>query len=192
MTESSTAPAPIGFHIMMPPGWVRYLVDDDGKRALIAQTSARMRELGRPDLDAQARTLVEAQWRRLLQTGVTAVYLPTSTSEVLPPASIAVRQHVAKGGAGFEESLRSTAGAAVEAFETPIGRVLRWRSEAQGTGDLSSIRTRQIGYGFALPGGTRRGLVFIAAIPFPDGADPKMIEAMTEMCDTIMETFRWR
>ncbi|KRB38537.1 hypothetical protein [Microbacterium sp. Root180] len=192
MTESATVPAPTGFHIMMPPGWVRYLVDEEGKRALITQTSARMRELSRPDLDAQARTLVEAQWRRLVQTGVTAIYLPTSSDEVLPPASIAVRQHVAKPGVDFDGSVRATAGAAVEAFDTRVGRILRWRSEAQGAGDLSSIRTRQVGYAFAMPGHARRGLVFVAAIPFPDGADPAMIEAMTEMCDTIMETFRWR
>lgn len=193
MTERTATQAPSGFHIMMPPGWVRYLVDDEGKRALITQTSARMKDLSRPDLDAQARTLVEAQWRRLVQTGVTAVYLPVETTEILPPASIAVRQHVAPAGVSFEASLRTVAGSTLEAFDTRIGRILRWRSEAQGKGDLSSIRTRQIGYGIALPGGgDRRGLVFVAAIPFPDGADPVMVEAMTELSDTIMETFRWR
>lgn len=192
MTDAVTAPAPSGFHIMMPPGWARYLIDDEGKRALIAQTSARMRELSRPDLDAQARTLVEAQWRRLVQTGVAAVYLPTSTNEILPPASIAVRQHSAKPGMDFEASVRSTAGVGVEVFETRIGRILRWRSEGQGTGDLSSVRTRSVGYAFAVPGNDRRGLIFVAAIPFPDGADPQLVDAMTEMCDTIMETFRWR
>lgn len=192
MTEQTATRAPSGFHIMMPPGWARYLVDDEGKRALITQTSARMRDLSRPDLDAQARTLVEAQWRRLVKSGVTAVYLPVETSEILPPASIAVRQHVAEPGRTFEQSIRALAGATLEAFDTQIGRILRWRSEAQGTGDLSAIRTRQLGYGFALPGSDRRGLVFVSAIPFPDGADPALVEAMTELSDTIMETFRWR
>lgn len=192
MSERTVAPAPSGFHIMMPPGWARYLVDDEGKRALISQTSARMRDLSRPDLDAQARTLVEAQWRRLLRSGVTAVYLPVQTTEVLPPASIAVRQHVAPAGMSFEASVRATADGTLEVFDTPLGRVLRWHSEARGKGDLAAIHTRQIGYGFGVPGSDRRGLVFVAAIPFPDDAEPRMVEAMTELCDTIMETFRWR
>lgn len=192
MTGQAATQTPSGFHIMMPPGWARYLVDDEGKRALLRQTSARMWELSRPDLDAQARTLVEGQWRKLIASGVTAVYLPVETTDILPPASIAVRQHSAQPGRTFEESIRAIAGAPVESFDTRIGRILRWRSEAQGAGDLSAIRTRQIGYGFALPGSDRRGLVFVSAIPFPDGADPAMVEAMTELSDTIMETFRWR
>ena len=192
MTGQTATHTPSGFHIMMPPGWVRYLVDDEGKRALLRQTSARMRDLSRPDLDAQARTLVEGQWRKLIRSGVTAVYLPVETTEILPPASIAVRQHVAQPGRTFEESIRALAGAAVESFDTRIGRILRWRSEVQGAGELSAIRTRQVGYAFALPGSDRRGLVFVSAIPVPDGADPAMVEAMTELSDTIMETFRWR
>ena len=86
MTGQTATQTPTGFHIMMPPGWVRYLVDDEGKRALLRQTSARMRDLSRPDLDAQARTLVEGQWRKLITSGVTAVYLPVETTEILPPA----------------------------------------------------------------------------------------------------------
>ena len=51
MTGQAATQTPSGFHIMMPPGWARYLVDDEGKRALLRQTSARMWELSRPDLD---------------------------------------------------------------------------------------------------------------------------------------------
>ena len=94
MTGQTATQTPTGFHIMMPPGWVRYLVDDEGKRALLTQTSARMRDLSRPDLDAQARTLVEGQWRKLIASGVTAVYLPVETTDILPPASIAVHYTV--------------------------------------------------------------------------------------------------
>jgi hypothetical protein len=178
---------------MMPPGWSRYLVDDDGKRALIARTSERMRALSRPDLDAQARTLVEVQWRRLQRSGVTAVFLPGESDDVLPPSSIAVRQHVAPVGTAFADSVASFAAAALERFQTPIGPILRWVVDTPADGELSAIRSRNVGYGIPLPGeGQRRGLVFLVAIPYPQDADPRMVEAMTEAADTIMETFRWR
>lgn len=185
--------APTGFHIMMPPGWSRYLADDEGKKALIAKTTARMKELGRPDLDAQARTLVEAQWRKLRATRVTAIYLPGDTSEPVPPASIAVRQHVAGEGVDFHGSVRAMAGGAVESFDTPIGVISRWQSDTAGTGELAEVRSRQIGYAFAVPDADqRRGLIFLAAIPYPNDADPRMVTALTELMDTVMETFRWR
>lgn len=195
MTEQTLerSGSPTGFHIMMPPGWVRYLADDEGKKALIAKTSARMRELGRPDLDAQARTLVEVQWRRLRTLRISAVYLPGETTEPTPPASIAVRQHVAGPGADFHASVRSIADTAPEEIETPVGLISRWQTDSPGEGELSQIRSRQIGYAFALPGeGERRGLIFVAAIPYPADADPQMVESLTNLIDTVMETFRWR
>ncbi|GAB3603734.1 hypothetical protein [Microbacterium aureliae] len=194
MTDrAATAPSPTGFHIMMPPGWARYLVDDEGKQALIARTSARMRELSRPDLDAQARTLVEVQWRKLRAAGVTAVYLPGAADPVLPTASIAVRQHVAPAHIDFAGSLTAVTSAPVERFETQIGTVLRWVEEVRGEGEIAEIRSRQVGYGFPLPGpGERRGLVFLASTPYLDDTSADMVAALTERVDTIMETFRWR
>ncbi|WP_251451704.1 hypothetical protein [Microbacterium sp. Marseille-Q6648] len=194
MTDDvATAPAPTGFHIMMPPGWSRYLVDDEGKRALIAQISRRMRELSRPDLDAEARTLVEVQWRKLRSARITAIYLPGEGDEVLPTASIAVRQHAAPAGTDFAQSLRAVTSAPIETFDTPIGTVLRWVEETRGEGEIAEIRSRQIGYGFPLPGaGERRGLVFLAATPYLDDSSEDMVDALTERVDTIMETFRWR
>jgi len=192
VSENVQTAAPAGFRISLPPGWSRYLVDDEGKRALIHKTSARMKALGRPDLDAEARTLVEVQWRRLLASRVSAVYLPGETEEVLPPASIAARQYVAEPGADFHTSVRALSKNIAETIETPYGPVTRWESDEQGEGDFASIRTRRLGYGFGLPGeNVRRGMVFFASIPYPDDADPLMVSALTELVDTVMETFRW-
>lgn len=202
-----SAPAgPTGFHIMMPAGWQRYRVDDEGKRALTAQVSARMKALGRPDLDVEVRLLVAAQWRRLIETKVSAVYLPGPRDEgELTPASIAAIRHVAPKGKDFESSVRAMAGGPVERFETPAGLFLRWVAYGKGAGELESVKSRQIGYGMPLPAGRagagadagpegaeRRGMIFLASIPYLPDTDPVMLEALTEMTDTIMETFRWR
>lgn len=157
MTET-----PRGFHIMMPRGWVRYLIDAEGKRAVIAQASARMRELSRPDLDAQARTMIECYWRTLKANRISAVYLPSDPEGGGAPLSIAVKQHVAPPGRPFADSLRALAsGASVETLDTSIGTVLRWVKDSHGTGEFDGVASRQIGYGFPLPGADEhRGMVF--------------------------------
>ena len=195
MTGSETGrPQPRGFHIMMPPGWVRYMIDAEGKRALVAQASARMRELSRPDLDAQARTMIESYWRTLTSQRISAIYLPTDSATGAPaPLSIAVKQHMAPDGSSFEESLPTLANATIERFDTQIGVVLRWQKDSRGEGELDGVRSRQVGYGFPLPfEGDRRGMVFLSSIAYVDDTDPTTLALLTETSDTIMETFRWR
>ncbi|NUS40563.1 MAG: hypothetical protein HOP97_02905 [Terrabacter sp.] len=185
---------PGGFHIMMPPGWARYLVDAEGKAALVAQTSARMRQLSRPDLDAQARSLIQSYWQTLTKQRISAIYLPSDAGEHALPLSIAVKQHAAPDGVAFAASLPALAGGApIERFETPIGDVLRWQKDSRGRDEMAGVTSRQLGYGFPLPiAGDRRGMVFLASIAYPDDAAPDAVALVTETADTIMETFRWR
>jgi hypothetical protein len=192
--ESPAAAEPRGFHVMMPRGWVRYMIDEDGKRALTAQASARMRELSRPDLDAQARTMIASYWRTLVANRISAIYLPSDPGGGGVPLSIAVKQHAAAEGAAFVDSLPALAsGAPIEQFDTPIGVVLRWVKDTRGSGEFEGVLSRQIGYGFPLPAeGDRRGMVFLASIAHIDDSDPSNLELLTETSDTIMETFRWR
>lgn len=179
---------------MMPRGWVRYMVDDEGKRALVAQASARMRELSRPDLDAQARTMIENYWRTLTANRIAAIYLPSDPDGGGVPLSIAVKQHAAAEGKVFADSLPAlAAGATIERFDTSIGVVHRWVKDSRGSGEFDGVMSRQIGYGFPLPAdGDRRGMVFLASIAHLDDSDPSTLELLAETSDTIMETFRWR
>lgn len=188
------AAEPKGYHVMMPPGWVRYMTDADGKRALIAQATARMRQLSRPDLDAQARTMIESYWRTLTSNRISAVYLPSdSEAGALAPLSLAVKQHASAPGVPFGESLPAIARAPIETFETQIGTIFRWQRDSRGQDELAELRSRQVGYGFPLPGeGERRGVVFLTSIAYLDETDPETLALLTEASDTIMETFRWR
>ncbi|CAN7183633.1 hypothetical protein LJR045_000422 [Microbacterium sp. LjRoot45] len=153
-----------------------------------------MRELSRPDLDAQARTMIESYWRTLKANRISAVYLPSDPEGGGAPLSIAVKQHVAPPGRPFADSLRALAsGASVETLDTSIGTVLRWVKDAHGTGEFDGVASRQIGYGFPLPGADEhRGMVFLASIAHVDDADSSYLDLLTETADTIMETFRWR
>lgn len=194
MTPEVTSEAPTGFHILMPPGWDRFMVDEAGKKALLARISARMKAMSRPDLDAQARTLVEVQWRQLLSTRSSAVYLPGERDdEVLTPMSIAMKQFVAPRDETFETGVRSLSGADVEAFTAPFGRIFRWESSQRGKGELAEVHSRLLGYGFPMPGeNVRRGLLFFTSIPVLNDTDPAIIDALAALSDSIMETFRWR
>ncbi|MBS1696794.1 MAG: hypothetical protein JST25_00115 [Actinobacteria bacterium] len=184
-----------GFRIMMPPGWSQYRVDEEGRKAFIARIAERMKQIGRPDLDVQIRMMATSQWRRLEQTRTHSIYLADREIEGLThlPLSIAVRQHVAPIGATFAAGLRSLTTAEVVTFDTAIGPVQRWETRVAGTDDLAGVTVRSVGYGFALPEqDTRRGLIFTASLPYPDDADPALVEAAVELSDSIMETFRWR
>lgn len=185
---------PTGFHIMMPPGWARYLIDATGKKALLARTTARMRDLSRPDLDAQARTMIESYWRTLLANRISAIYLPTEAEQgPAAPLSIAAKQHAAVPGSPFADSLSSIANAPIERFETPIGEIHRWQSDVRGSGEFEGVHSRRIGYGFPFPlPGDRRGMVFLASVAYVDETDTEVVSLLTETSDTIMETFRWR
>lgn len=189
MTELS------GFQIMMPPGWSRYRANDQGKAQLSAKLAAKVKRASRPDLDVQLRLLINEQWRRLAATQVHSVYLPDQELDgiALLPMSIAMRQLTSATGAQFADGLRAFAKSDVETFDTAIGPILRWRLDSRPDGDLREIVNRTLGYGFPLPGDNqRRGLVFVASLPHLADTDPSMIDGMTELTDTIMETFRWR
>lgn len=184
-----------GFRLLLPPGWSRYRVDDDGRKAFIAKLSARMKQVGDPELDVRLRMLASAQWRRLEQTRTHSVYFPDREVQGLAhlPLSLAVRQHVAPPDVEFADDLTTLTRAAIETYDTAIGPIQRWESETRGSDDTAGMTTRALGYGFALPGvDGRRGLVFTGTVPYPDDADPVIVEGATELMDSIMETFRWR
>ena len=184
-----------GFRIMMPPGWSQYPVDEAGRQRFLAKVSERAKALRQPELDVRLRMLANAQWRRLEQTRTHSIYLADREVEGLTslPLSIAVRQHVSPVGADFAAGLKGLTSAEIVTFDTAIGLIRRWESSVEGSGDLAGITTRSVGYGFALPGEhERRGLVFVASLPYPDDADPLLVDAAIELADSIMETFRWR
>jgi len=184
-----------GFRLMMPPGWSRYRVDEEGRKQFMAKLGARMKELGHPELDVRLRMLAGTQWRRLEQTRTHSVYLPDREVEGLVslPVSIALRQHVAPVGVLFGDALRDLTSARIDVNDTAIGPIRRWQADRRGEGATEGITNRALGYGFALPNADdRRGLVFTASIPYPDDAAVVLVDAATELVDTIMETFRWQ
>lgn len=186
---------PGGFSILFPPGWTRYFIDDEGRKALATRMSSQIRALGRPDIDVEARMLISRQWKQMRARNVGAVYLPDAAGiESTPlPMSFALIQHVARPGADFESAFRDMASGSVEAFDTTIGRILRAESERRGTDELAEVIGRQIDYGIALPNPRdRRGMIISTSITTLEDTGPDLVKGLIELSDTIVETFRWR
>ncbi|WP_313355077.1 hypothetical protein [Microbacterium sp.] len=186
---------PGGFSILFPQGWTRYFVDDEGRKALIKRMSAQIRALGRPDLDVEARMLINQQWKQMQARRVGAIYLPEAAGEESAPLpmSFALIQHVARPGSDFESSFREMASGRLETFDTEIGRILRADSERRGKDELAEVIGRQIDYGIPLPGpGEPRGMIISASITTLDETDPALVAGLAVLSDTIVETFRWR
>lgn len=187
--------APGGFSILFPPGWTRYFIDDEGRKALTARMSTQIRALGRPELGAEVRLMINQQWKQMQARRVGAVYLPEGTGDDSAPLpmSFAMIQHIARSGHDFEASFRAMADGRIEGFDTSIGRILRAESERRGKDELADVIGRQIDYGIPLPGEREpRGMIISTSITTLDDTDPALVQGLAELSDTIVETFRWR
>ncbi|SDS22971.1 hypothetical protein [Agrococcus carbonis] len=189
-----TIASPTGYHLMLPPGWRGFPVDDDGLAQVQRFVSARFRAIGRPDLDAQMRQLLRQQWAALRAQLARQVFLRAEQDErMLLPMSIAVRQFVAPPPATFEQALATTTGTTLERFDTPAGPWFRGEREQRGQGELSMARSVTVLYGMPLPEPhQRKGLAFIGSVTHADGTDAELVRGHVELLDTIMETVRWR
>ncbi|SFS03379.1 hypothetical protein SAMN04487783_0742 [Agrococcus baldri] len=195
MTADDSQPgSPTGYHLLLPPGWRGFSVDDAGLAAVQRLVSARFRELGRPDLDAQMRTLLQQQWEGLRKQLARQVFMQAEQTELkVLPMSIAVRQFVARGGTTFEAGLASVTETPLERIDTPIGPVFRGEREQRGTGEFAVARSVTVLYGLPLPEPHhQKGLAFIGSVTHVDETDDELIRGHVELLDTIMETVRWR
>ena len=186
--------APTGYHLLVPPGWRRFTADLEGKQQLIALASAKLKPLGRPDIDAQVRTMIEQQWTRLAALRADGVYMPgDGEDDPVTPMTLAVLRQVARPGTTFADRVQELARTAPTSIETPLGVVHRWETTERSTGELEGSSSRIIGYGFPVPGARPdRGAVLLVSIPYPNDADREIVDALVELADTIAETFRWR
>lgn len=186
--------APTSFRVLLPPGWRQFGVDDASRAALEALIRDRLKPAGRPDLDAQLRSMVRRYWDRLQRTRAVALYLPTEQATEVPlPMSIVASKYSAAPGRSLEADLRATVGVEVTRVELPTGPVLRWSSVGDGLDGDDAVRSLTIGHVFPVPGDDpRHGMMLLTGIPhLADGGTDVLLEPLTYLSDAIAETFRW-
>jgi hypothetical protein len=186
--------APTSFRVLLPPGWRQFGVDDASRAALEALIRDRLKPAGRPDLDAQLRSMVRRYWDRLQRTRAVALYLPTERATEVPlPMSVVASRFSAAPGRSLEADLHSTVGAEVTRVELPAGPVLRWSSTGEPVDGDEAVRSLTIGHLFPVPGDDpRHGMMLLTGIPhLADGGTDLLLEPLTYLSDAIAETFRW-
>lgn len=186
--------APTSFRILMPPGWRQFGVDDASCAALESLIRDRLKPAGRPDLDAQLRSMVRRYWEQLKRTRAVALYMPTEQATEVPlPMSIVASRFSSKPGGSLAADLRSTVGVEVTRVELPAGPVLRWTATSDRVEGDEAVRSLTIGHLFPLPGDDpRHGMMFVTGIPhLADGGTDVLLEPLTYLADAIAETFRW-
>jgi hypothetical protein len=189
-------PIPAGYTLLTPPDWGRFPATPDGRAELIRLVSARFREVGRPDLYAETRTMVSRQWARMERTNVMEIFMPIEPpQEGGTPMSIAASPWVAAGD--FETDLRGRAGAerAVERLDVPdLGTLYRWTAERAGPDEMEGLKARELSYVAPFPGPSpQRGLLLMCSIVHlgVEESGPAL-EAFTDLADSIVSTLRWR
>lgn len=184
---------PQGYHLMLPPGWRGFPVDDEGLAEVQRLVGAKARAISRPDVEAQLRTVLRDQWQGLRSQLARQVFMQVDdTGRTLLPMSIAVRQLVAQGGADFAATLAGMTGTQPERFDLPIGPMYRAEREQRG-GPIDGAISVSVLYGLPLPAPhDSKGLAFIGTIGFLEHVDAQLVRAQVELLDTIMETVRWR
>lgn len=185
---------PTSFRVLMPPGWRQFGVDDASRAALESLIRDRLKPAGRPDLDAQLRSMVRRYWARMKRTRAVALYMPTEQATSVPlPMSIVASRYSATAGRSLESDLRTSVGVELTRVDLPAGPVLRWASTSDRVDGDAAVRSLTIGHVFPVPGeDPRHGMMFVTGIPhLADGETDLLLEPLIFLADAIAETFRW-
>ena len=195
LREELTRESPRGFRIAFLPGWRHYPVDDRGRAALLRDIAERAKLVGRPDVDAALRRRAREQFDGLRQSRGVAMYVPgaEATAESGMPMSVVASRWLAPAGTPLEADVRARAGAEVVRIDMPHGTVLRWVVDRDGASTREGVLTRTVSYVHPEPGDdARRGILLTAGILHLDTDETdRMADALVELADAIVETFRW-
>lgn len=182
--------------MLTPPDWGRFPATPEGRDQLTALLTSRFKAVGRPDLDAETRSMVRRQWQTLAATNVMEIFLPVEPArEGATPISIAASPWVGQGD--FETDLRGRAGSErpVSKIDLPeLGTVFRWENERSGPEGMEGLRAREIAYVMPFPGDRpTRGVLLVASVAHigVEESGPAL-DAFTVLTDAIVSTFRWR
>ncbi|QMU97089.1 hypothetical protein FVO59_07510 [Microbacterium esteraromaticum] len=191
----TAAPAPIGYTLLVPPDWGRFVADDTGRDQLTELMRSRFLEVHRPDLFGQARAAVHRQWEQLRQRGAIEIYMPIiAPVEGGTPMSIVTVPWLAQGEF-VEDVVRRADGAEVETLDAGDGSsVYRWQSDREGRAETEGVLSREICYVRPFPGaGPRKGILVMASIVHPgvDEAGPAL-DGFTALADAVASTLVWR
>lgn len=199
------SPLATPFRILCPPGW-RRVAPEEITGELTELAAQRLKDLGRPDLLLQLRSLAAEQRRSMLGANVLEAYLPPLAEHHALPAVLTVSTFVLPAGVDWGQALtRLARGASIAIADFAETAMWVWtREERFVDREQPVIRSRARHFVVPVPeGGDRptRALQFVFTVLDP-GANPDRqdvdatseilpTDAMLEVADLILSTLRW-
>jgi hypothetical protein len=187
------------FRLVLPPGWATHLPTNAGQQEDVRKASAIFMQAGRPDLDAEFRTMMAQANQGMRRTKVFAIYRQEDVPmEELLPLSITASALDAPVGENLD-------GWVTEAFrlrgavflDEHLRHIVRWSAEATrpaGAPAVDGVGGRTVTYIIPVPGTLRRkALVFTSTIVIPGGEviPAEVLDGIELLSDAMISTFAW-
>jgi hypothetical protein len=198
-TPIAVPETPNTYTLVLPPGWIRVSLSGSPEDAVKDIADRMFRRLPR-DAYLERRREMEDLLRGMVQqarsTGGLDLYLPVEEMH-----GIAVSASFVVGGVAVPQAADGLGSIAIlgDLAETgelaDVGGAPGVRSERVEFADPARgayVDTRRVDYAVAVPGDDRRWLT--VSFSTPGGGDPgdSIAEALVQLFDAIMTTFRWR
>lgn len=192
-------PTPNSYTVVLPPGWIRVSLAGTVEQAVKDITDRMFQRLPRDEF-VEVRHAVEEQVAEMVRQARASngldMYMPVEEMHgrtvsasfvvggVLIPDEVDDLESVALLG----ELARN--GALVEVDGVPGVRTERAEPADEGQGVAAA--SRRVDYTFPLPGDDRRWLAVTFSTPGAGDPGGQVADALVELFDAIMTTFRWR
>jgi hypothetical protein len=170
---------------------VRHVPTNAAQQEDVRKASAIFMQAGRPDLDAEFRTMMAQVNQVMRNTKVFAVYRQQDVPmEELLPLSITASLLTAAHGENLD-------GWGAVFLDDHVKHIVRWVTEAKrpsGASSIDGVGGRTITYVVPVPGTQRRkALVFTSTIVIPDGdvLPAEVLDELALLSDSIVSTFAW-
>ncbi len=187
------------FRFILPPGWVQHRPTNAGQQEDVRKASAIFMQAGRPDLDAEFRTMMAQAGQGMRRTKVFAIYRQEDVPlEELLPLSITASALDAPDGENLDAWVTDAFRIRGAVFlDENLKHIVRWTSEAKrpdGAAPITGVGGRTVTYIIPVPGTMRRkALVFTSTIVIPDGEviSEDVLGGIELLSDAMVSTFAW-
>lgn len=187
------------FRLLVPGGWATHRPTNAGQQDDVRKASAIFMKAGRPDLDAEFRTMMAQANQAMRRTKVFAIYRQEDVpTEELLPLSITASALDAPDGGNLDEWVSEAFRVRGASFlDDQLKHIVRWSDETRrpvGASAIDGVGGRTITYIIPVPGTTRRkALVFTSTIVIPDGdiIPADVLDGIELLSDAMISTFTW-
>ncbi|MGV8882478.1 MAG: hypothetical protein ACOH19_10000 [Rhodoglobus sp.] len=197
MTEVDKARKPEipAFRLLLPTGWEQIRVSEESEREILARLRAKVKKVGRPDLDFTLTATLKSAFRQLRSVDSVAIYLPLDVApDALLPMSITASQLVDPAGNTLDHRVAEVFRDFGGTFLGEDRKIVRWRRSKRHIEGFPEAINEQINYIIPVPGSARRRALLFSTSILQDAessVDEDRFNLMVLLSDSIIGNFTW-